>query len=300
MSDRRRAWRWVVAVGACGALVACAAPGGSTGGSTAPTTAGSIAMSPDETAAGTTAPALPECTGGALPTVTDGMLTFGTGSPALEPWFAGDPASGQGLESAVATEVAGVLGYQSDQVSWVQVDRAEAVSGGATGFDLALDQFTAAESATTVDYSTGYFPVTEVLVMRAGTPAPTLAALGALRVGAVGGAPGGSLVMSAATVTPTGYPDESGALTALTTGEVDGVLLPIQDALAAARADPAVAVVGQLPVDPQTQPEQFRALLPGGSALTGCVSAAIDRLRVEGALDALATQWVTPLVPVLG
>ena len=86
---------------------------------------------------------------------------------------------------------------------------------------------------------------------------------------------------------------------ALTSQAVDGVLLPIQDALAAARVDPAVVVVGQLPADPRTQPTQFSALLPKDSALTGCVSSAIDALRLDGALTELAEQWVVPLVPVL-
>ena len=249
------------------------------------------------TAAGTAGPALPDCTGGALPTVTDGVLTVGTVSPTTEPWFVGDPASGQGLESAVATGVAGVLGYPSDRVSWVRIDPAAALAGTETGFDVAFDRFVAPDQASAVDYSTGYFPVTEALLMRAGTAVPTLAELGGLTVGAVGATEPAAI--SPAAVTPTAYPTVSDSLTALTVGTLDAVLLPIDDALAAAQTDPALTVAGQLPSDPEVQPEQFRALLPAGSALTGCVSAAIDRLRVEATLDSLAAQWVTPLAPVL-
>lgn len=227
------------------------------------------------------------------------MLTVGTGSAGVTPWFIGDPGTGQGLESALAYSVADVLGYGPDQVSWVTVDRAAAVAGTAAGFDLDLDQFTAPDSGSAVvDYTTGYFSATDALLMRAGATAPTLSELAGLRLGAVSGAMDD--VADAADVpTSTAFPAAAPAVQALTSQAVDGVVLPIQDALAAARVDPAVVVVGQLPADPRTQPTQFSALLPKDSALTGCVSSAIDQLRLDGALADLADQWVAPLVPVL-
>ena len=63
--------------------------------------------------------------------------------------------------------------------------------------------------------------------------------------------------------------------------------------------DPALLLVGQLPTDPRVQPDQFKVLLAKGSVLTGCVSAAVDRLRVEGNLEQLAHQWIDPQVPEL-
>ena len=58
-------------------------------------------------------------------------------------------------------------------------------------------------------------------------------------------------------------------------------------------------VAGQLPSDPSSQPDQFKVLLTKGSALTGCVSAVIDRLRVEGELETFAATWVDPVAPPL-
>ena len=99
------------------------------------------------------------------------MLTIGTGSAGVPPWFSGDPASGQGLESALAYSIADVLGYGPDQVSWVTVDRTAAIAGTAAGFDLDLDQFTAPDTGSAAgDYSTGYFSATDALLMRAGAP----------------------------------------------------------------------------------------------------------------------------------
>ena len=310
-SSRRN--RLPVILGACVILAACAAPttpaapatttpattapatttpATTTPATTAPATTAPAKTTTNGSAGGTTAPALPACTGGALPTVTDGVLTVGTGTPTAEPWFSGAPASGQGLESAVAYSVAQVLGYPVDQVAWVSVDKAGAAAGTATGFDLDVDQFTAADTGSpTADYSTGYFPVTDVLLIRAGSTAPTAAGLAAVKLGTTDSTPAG--------LAATNYPSEQQAVAALTAQAVDAVVLPIHTALATAQSDPAVTIAGQLRTDPEQQPQQFRALLPKGSTLTGCVSSAIDRLRVEGTLDALAQQWVTPSVPVL-
>ncbi len=77
------------------------------------------------------------------------------------------------------------------------------------------------------------------------------------------------------------------------------MVLPTPAAIAAARADPSLLLVGQLPTDPSAQATQFKVLLPKGSALTGCVSGAVDRLRVEGTLKNSPHQWVDPVVPQL-
>ena len=240
------------------------------------------------------------------------MLTLATGGAPADPWFVGDsPGSGHGLESAVAYAVAQALGYGPDRVTWSVVDRQAAVAGLAGGFDLDFDQFTAPDTGTaTADYSTGYFSVTDaVLVRRGPAPPPTsLAAVQGMKLGAVQ-APSavGSVVGSVGTAgsaaalprAATAYPGAAEALAGLSIGSVDGLVLPIPSALAVASADPTVVLAGQLPVDPSIQPVQLKVLLPKDSALTGCVSAAVDRLRVEGTLEALARQWVEPLAPVL-
>lgn len=290
-------------------LAGCAAPGPAGPAATGPTvpsvTPGSITLTTTAgtSAAGSTAPPLVECGNGALPTVVPGTITIGTESPAAAPWFvAGTPSNGEGLESAVGYAVAAVLGYGRDQVSWRTVDRLQAAAGATTGSDLVLNQFTAPDMpASGVDYSTGYFSVTDTLVTSRSAPLPTasVAALAGQRVGAVAGAAGAGTAMRVTGSSPTTFADQRLALAALAAGAVPAVVLSTPDALTAAAADPGLQLVGQLPIDPSVQPTQFKALLPKGSALTGCVSGAIDRLRVEGTLEQLATQWVDPAVPQL-
>jgi polar amino acid transport system substrate-binding protein len=62
------------------------------------------------------------CEPGALPTLTEGTLTFGTDQPVYPPWYLDDdPASGRGFESAVAYEIADELGYPRERVTWTRV-----------------------------------------------------------------------------------------------------------------------------------------------------------------------------------
>ena len=234
--------------------------------------------------------------------MASGTLTIGTGSPTQGPWFVGDaPSSGEGLESAVAYAIAASLGFDHNEVAWQSVDPAQAVTGAADGIDMDLDQLTAPDVGTTAaDHSTGYFSVTDVLVMRQGAAIPTsTAALRGLSLAAVAGSASASTVQRVTGASATTAASTADVLNELATGTVNGVVLPIHTAIAVTAANPALKLVGQLPTDPEIQPDQFKVLLPAGSPLTGCVSAAIDKLRVEGTLDALAQQWVTPVAPKL-
>ena len=50
-------------------------------------------------------------------------------------------------------------------------------------------------------------------------------------------------------------------------------------------------IVGQLPAS--GTPEQFGAVLDKGSALTACVSQAVDALRADGTLSTLEGEWLS-------
>ncbi|GAA2019859.1 hypothetical protein GCM10009818_36810 [Nakamurella flavida] len=261
------------------------------------TTASASASSPGAAATPQGAPAAPlaDCTAGALPTRTAGVLTVATGPAPAAPWVVGDPADGQGLEAAVAAAVARGLGYTDAQVRWVTTDRSAATAGGTEAFDLDLDRFSAAElAAAPVDVSSGYFADADaVLVPTAATTPAEVAALVPLRLLEVAAADGSTVAVrdDGAVVTAATVADVTAATAALRDGSADGVVLPLTDALAVAAADPAVRVLGTL-ASSSSQPDQLVALLAPGSALTPCVSAVLDRLRVEGEVDRLAETWV--------
>ncbi len=257
-------------------------------------TAPGLTASPVTSGAGVVATPLPDCKPAVLHSLRPGKLSFTTSEKAVAPWFVGDnPAAGTGYESAVAAAVATELGYPAGDVLWTRSDLTKVVAGQGSGFDVAVGEFaTPQQTGGSVDYSTGYFAISQSVVARTGAPAAAvnrLAGLKALRLGSVSGTAGlpsgGGL---AAARTPTAYRTAAAGLAALRSGVVDAVVLPTPVALAAGSS---VTIIGQLN-DPTEQPPQFGMILPRHSPLTACVSAAIDQLRITGTLATLLKTWV--------
>ena len=75
--------------------------------------------------------------------------------------------------------------------------------------------------------------------------------------------------------------------------EIDALVVDLPTAffMTAAQLDDG-KIVGQLPAAGGDQ-EQFGLVLDKGSALTACVSAAVDALRADGTLDSIADEWLS-------
>ncbi len=259
-----------------------------------------------------TAAALPDCSPGALATATPGSLVVATGRDPRPPWFTtADPATADGYEAQIARRVAAILGYPADRVTWTSVDTAAALGGNTAGFDMLIDNIRETpEAAALVDFSSGYYSITDAVLMpRSALPPAGPPDVGALRLGVIEGGTGtlsldergltaaeqfDTPAAAAAAVAAASSPSTS----SVSTG-VQAVVLPTPDAIDAARSDPGLAVAGQ--VEPgRWQPDQFHLVLAKDSPLTPCVSAAVDRLRIEGALDTLTRTFITgPLAPML-
>jgi polar amino acid transport system substrate-binding protein len=107
--------------------------------------------------AGSAANADAHCAAGK--TLTDGVLTIATGTPAYYPWVMDDaPESKQGFEAAVAYAVANEMGFADDAVTWVRTSFDEAIQPGAKNFDFNLQQYSITpEREETVDFSLPYY-----------------------------------------------------------------------------------------------------------------------------------------------
>lgn len=237
------------------------------------------------------------CAKDSLTTLAAGRLTFGTDQPAYPPWFIDDdPASGQGFESAVAYAVAEKLGFTKDEVTWVRVPFNAAIAPGAKTFDANLSEFSITEERKqAVDFSSPYYDVTQAVVTVRSSPAAqakTLDALRALRVGAQVGTTSYTAAEALAPTQPVSvYNNNDDAKAALTSGQIDAVVLDLPTAFAVqAELDDGV-IVGQLPAASGT-PEQFGIVLDKGSPLTACVSSAVDGLRSDGTLADLQQKWL--------
>ena len=263
----------------------------------APNTAGTAALPPTSAAApvtsdpGIVATPLPNCNPSTLRTNVKGEITFTTGGTVRQPWFVGSPNDGRGYEAAVAQAVAKELGFGASMVRWTTSNLGEVASGhpgNAANFDVALGELATPDGESPVDYSTGYFSMSESVVIKTGARAPAnVAAMKNLRVAEVPTAGTSTVSNRLPASRSSSYPSVAAAVSALDAGAVDALILPTPTAVVTT----GVTVVGQL-ADGKEQPRQFGMVLAKKSPLTSCVSAAIDQLRVTGTLSTLLAKWI--------
>jgi polar amino acid transport system substrate-binding protein len=239
------------------------------------------------------------CVKASLQTQAPGTLTIATDEPVYEPWFVDDkPTNKKGFESAVAYAVATKLGYADADVKWARAHFDDVISPTPKKFDFDINEFSITDArAKVVDFSTGYYDVTQAIVTTKGSKiagAASIADLQSAKLGAQKGTTSydaiGSVIKPSQQ--PSVFNTNDLAVQALKNKQIDGLVVDLPTALyvAAAQVKDGV-VVGQF-TSPGT-PEQFGLLLGKGSAITSCVSQAVDALRKDGTLAQLATQWLT-------
>ncbi|MEU4927509.1 ABC transporter substrate-binding protein [Streptomyces yokosukanensis] len=272
-------------------------------------TAVGCAPQPEEKAsASPSGSAAKSCAKGKLATRTPGKLTIATDEPAYEPWFKDDkPANGKGFESAVAYAAARQLGYDKSAVVWQSVPFNKAFAPGVKTFDFDINQVSiSAERKKAVDFSSGYYDVRQAVIALKGSKAAkatSIADLKDLKLGAQVGTT--SLDYISDVVKPNQeaavYAKNDQAKSALKNGQVDAIVVDLPTAFYITSAEVTNAkIVGQFENQGGT-PEQFGLVLDKDSALTSCVSGAVDALRKDGTLAKLEKQWLSDAVdaPVL-
>ncbi|MES9522180.1 ABC transporter substrate-binding protein [Streptomyces capoamus] len=272
-------------------------------------TAVGCAPQPEEkTSAAPSGSAAQSCAKGKLATKSSGKLTIATDEPAYEPWFKDDkPANGKGFESAVAYAVAEQLGYDKNAVVWQSVPFNKAFAPGVKTFDFDVNQVSiSAERRKAVDFSSGYYDVRQAVIALKGgkaARATSIADLRKLKLGAQVGTT--SLDYISDVVKPARqaavYAKNDQAKSALKNGQVDAIVTDLPTAFYITAAEVTDAkIVGQFENQGGT-PEQFGLVLDKGSALTPCVTAAVDALRKDGTLARIEKQWLSDAVdaPVL-
>ena len=304
--NHRRIELIVAAAATVAVLSSCGSSSGTAGSTSAAATssAGASASGSAAASGGTSA----ECGPDALPTLAAGTLTIATSEPAFEPWMVdNDPTNGKGFESAVAYAVAEQLGFPADKVTWTRVGFDEAIAKP-EGFDFDINQFTITDDRKkVVDFSSGYYTVAQTVITVDGSPisgATSLAELKDAKLGAMNGTT--SLQAITATIDPATPPqvfdDNSLAAQALQNGQVDGLVVDLPTAfyMTGAQLDNG-KVIGQLKA-PSGDAEQLGLLLAKDSALTACVTSAVDALSADGTLASLETEWLagSSTAPVLG
>ncbi|MET8787226.1 ABC transporter substrate-binding protein [Streptomyces sp. NPDC004589] len=292
----RRAIRRTVPAAAAAALLALAV---------------GCAPQPEEQAAGApsgSGSAGTSCAQGKLATETAGKLTIATDSPAYEPWFKDDkPASGEGFESAVAYAVAQQLGYGKGDVVWQSVPFNKAFAPGEKTFDFDINQVSISdERKKAVDFSSGYYDVRQAVIALKDSKAAKATSIADLRNVKLGAQVGTTSLDYINDVVkpkqdPAVYAKNDQAKSALKNGQVDAIVVDLPTAFYITAAEVTDAkIVGQFENEGGT-PEQFGLVLDKGSALTSCVTQAVDSLRKDGTLAKIEQKWLSDAVdaPVL-
>ena len=145
-------------------------------------------------------------------------------------------------------------------------------------------------------------------VLKTFDPPPTaLQGLAVTGVGQVIAGTYGSLTITSISSGAVGYSytladnTNGDAKLALSNGEIDALVADLPTAFSVANELRDGLMVGQLPTA-AGDVEQFGIVLDKGSALTRCVSSAVDALRDGGTLAALQDKWLAGAgkAPVLG
>ncbi|MEY9910230.1 polar amino acid transport system substrate-binding protein [Catenulispora sp. MAP12-49] len=260
----------------------------------------SPASSKPSAAATNTTPGAADCSPAALHLVTKGTLTVATDTPAYAPWFDNNtPSDGKGFESAVAYAIAAKLGFTQSQVKWVVEPFDNSYAPGPKNFDFDLNQISITdEREKAVDFSSGYYTVTQGVITLKTSKYAGAASLAALKPAKIGVQVGttsmqavqGKIAPSQQIAVFNTTDDE---VNALKNGQIDALVtdLPTVFYLTGSSIDGG-KVVGQFDYT-DSGVEQFGALFAKGNPLVGCVDGAIAQLKSGGQLATLTTQWLS-------
>ncbi|GAA1791281.1 ABC transporter substrate-binding protein [Nostocoides veronense] len=286
------------ALAACGEPQAGSVATSSTSSSASSSTTASSSSTTPSASDSAAVPISGDCLKGTVKTLADGKLTIGTDNPAYEPWFSdNDPSNGKGYESAVAYAIADKLGFSKADVTWAKVPFNKAVLPGKKDFDFDVNQVSITdERKKAVDFSSGYYDVVQSVVSYKGSPIDgktTVADLKGVKLGGQVGTTSLTAITDQIGAKSSVYDTNDAAVQALKAHQIDGIVVDLPTAfyMTAAQLDDGI-IVGQLPLVGGT-PEQFGAVLDKGSALTPCVTAAVDALRADGTLDKLVGEWLS-------
>ncbi len=264
---------------------------------------------PAETTPATDPPAEESCATGK--TITDGVITIGTGEPAFPPYVVdNEPENKQGFEAAVGWAVAAEMGFDDASVEWVRTTFDEAIQPGAKNFDFNLQQYSIIpERQETITFSDPYFQSNQAIVGLEGSAAEGAATLDDLKDVKFGVQAGTtSLQFVADVIQPDEeafvYDDNVGAKAALEANQIDAIVVDLPTAfyISAVEIEGSL-VTGQFPASAGGTTDEFGMVFEKDNQLVDCVNEALASLTASGELDAITEQWMAtemgaPIIPV--
>ena len=239
-----------------------------------------------------------DCTPDSLATLTPGTLTIATGEPAYEPWVLNDkPEAGEGFEAAVAYAVAKQLGYDNAKVSWVRTTFDSAIAAGPKTFDFNIQQYSITEErAKVVDFSSPYYKSNQSIVSFKGSKIDGVTSIAGLKDAKLGAAVASTsldAIEKQLGLKAQVFNDNAAAVAALKNGQIDGLVVDLPTAFYLSAVEvPNGIIVGQIE-NSDSNDAGAGLLLAKDSAITACVTGAVDAIRDSGELKAIEEKWLT-------
>jgi polar amino acid transport system substrate-binding protein len=226
--------------------------------------------------------------GDGLMTRVKGVLTVATELPA-PPFYVAD-ANGDiiaGFEYDLARAIGARLHVPAVQV--VTAPLLTLVTGQDCRCDVMLSQVTITDQrAQRVDFTEPYLVADHAALVRTGTVLTTMADARLLRWGITLDDDAGRAVLRRIDPAPAAatFLDHADALRALAAGQIDGILTDAPLAIAAAAANPALAVPARFDTG-----ERYAAVLRLGSPDTALINDVIASLERDGVIGLLARRY---------
>jgi polar amino acid transport system substrate-binding protein len=238
-------------------------------------------------------------------TRTKGVLTVATDNPVYTPWFVDNtPSNGKGYESAVAYDVASLLGFPRSKVKWVTESFDASYAPGPKAFDFDINEVSVTpDRARAVTFSISYYDTTQSIValrsdaiVHKHTPEELRQYLYGDQIGTTG------LAYIDDHLHPTRaarvYNTLPEAVQALQTHQVDAVVVDTPDGQYMASSEVKGGVqVGQFP----STGEHYGLLFAKGNPLVSCVDSALEVMTRNGTLASLSKRYLRAYtsIPVL-
>lgn len=231
-------------------------------------------------------------TSGKFTPVKADTLTVATSLPAPGFWNGDDPESiNGGFEYGMAQAMAKQAGLKTVDVKNVSFDAL--VAGQTSDFDVALSQVTITpERAKVVCFTTDYFSSDQGILVRKGTKV-TEANQKSIKWGVQGSTTGQTYLNDKIKPDsePSVYQDTPAMFTALSSNQIDAVLLDTAIVLGqAAESNGSLEVVGQYKTG-----ESYGGIVQDGSKNLGFLDQYIDTMKSDGTLKDLNEQYLVPV-----
>jgi polar amino acid transport system substrate-binding protein len=233
------------------------------------------------------------------PVKTAGTLTVGTSFPYYKPFKSGPKNNPSGFEGNLAHDIAQRMGLS--KVAWSVATFDSLYAPGPKKWDLAMDEISyTAKRAQVVDFSQPYYLIQQGLLVKKGTPianAHSIADLKPYHFGAQTGTTGLDFIKN--TIKPakvSQYDDTITAGQALSTGQIDGVVIDVPIAVPMTQQFKNLEVIGQFLTN-----ESYAMTFEKGNALVSCVNQALAALKTDGTLKSLTEKYfpgTTASIPV--